>query len=61
MDEIFKAIIYLKDFCHSYDNCLQCPIFIPEKGICQFSYKKPRYWSYDDTILRGLSANKEGD
>lgn len=39
MDEIFKAIIYLKDFYHSYDNCLQCPIFIPEKEFVNFLIK----------------------
>ncbi len=61
MDEIFKAILHLKDYCYSRDQCYGCDFFNQQKGVCELSYKKPRYWSCSDTIIKGLSTNKEGD
>ena len=61
MDDIFKAILHLKDYCYSREQCYGCIFFIPQKGVCELSYKKPCYWSCNDTIIKGLSTNKEGD
>lgn len=54
MQEIFKSLIYLADYCAQH-NCApgQCDLFA--RG-CVLQQKIPRFWHCPDTVKQGMHA-----
>lgn len=58
MEEIYKALIYLKDYCYSHKCDINCCFYIPMGG-CEFRQNKmPRFWKSNDTIIKGMHAQE---